>query len=135
MHSLSSGFNSNWMAITLALDSLARILLYASTIEFFVSQTPYSITNAVLYERTHFWSCMDMEVRSYSLSSGMVSIAWPFTHLSINWGPGVISCEFWYLLLALLIITIFSGLFLIIGKWYVQEQKERRCATKSTHLR
>ena len=51
-------------------------------------------------------------------------IYWPFTHLSINCGPGVISCEFWYLLLALLITTIFSGLLLIVGKWYKNRKRE-----------
>ena len=51
-------------------------------------------------------------------------IYWPFTHRSINWGPGVISCEFWYLLLALLIIMIFSVLLLVAGRWYKNRKRE-----------
>ena len=112
---LSSNFNSNWMAITVVLDSLARTLLYIGTFEFFASQTPYSMRGLIF--GAGFGAKYIFTIIGYG-------IYWPFTHLSINWGSGVISCEFWYLLLALLIITIFSVLLLVAGRWYKNRKRE-----------
>ena len=112
---LSSDFNNNWMAITLVLDSLAQTLLYISAFEFIMSQTPYSMRGLIL--GAGFGAKYIFTIIGYG-------IYWPFIHRSINWGSGVISCEFWYLLLALLIITIFSVLLLVAGRWYKNRKRE-----------
>ena len=102
------------MAITLVLDSLSQTLLYISAFEFFASQMPYSMRGLI------FGAGYGSVFIFIIIGDG---IYWPFTHLSINWGPGVISCEFWYLLLTLLIITIFSGLSLVAGRWYKNRKR------------
>ena len=107
---LSSDFN-NWMAIILVLDSLALTLLYISAFEFFASQTPYSMKGLIF--GAGFGGKYIFTIIGYG-------IYWSFTHLSIKWSSGVISCEFWYLLLALLI----SGLSLVAGKWYKNRKRE-----------
>ena len=112
---LSSDFNNNWMAITLVLDSLAQTLLYIGAFEFIMSQTPYSMRGLIF--GAGFGGRYIFTIIGYG-------IYWPFIHLSINWGSGVISCEFWYLLLALLIITIFSVLLLVAGRWYKNRKRE-----------
>jgi uncharacterized membrane protein len=114
-HALNSGFNSNWMAITLVLDSLSQTLLYISAIEFFASQTPYSMRGLMFgagYGGIYIFTMIGY------------GIYWPFTHLSTNWGSGIISCEFWYLLLDLLVMIIFSGLLLVAGRWYKNRKRE-----------
>ena len=119
------------MAITLALDSLAWILLYVSTIEFFVSQTPYSITNAILYKRTQFWSwiwkCVHIHYHRvwYLLAiHSSFNKLWPRSH------------QLWILVSTFDTTNNNSFQWPTSYCWkVVQEQKERRCATKSTHLR
>ena len=112
---LSSDFNNNWMAITLVLDSLAQTLLYINAFELIMSQTPYSMRGLIF--GAGYGSMFIFIIISYG-------IYWPFTHRSINWGPGVISCEFWYLFLALLIIMIFSVLLLVAGRWCKNRKRE-----------
>ena len=112
---LSSDFNNNWMAITLVLDSLAQTLLYINAFELIMSQTPYSMRGLIF--GAGYGSMFIFIIISYG-------IYWPFTHRSINWGPGVIRCEFWYLFLALLIIMIFSVLLLVAGRWYKNRKRE-----------
>ena len=51
-------------------------------------------------------------------------IYWPLTHQSSTQAMGVISCEFWYLLSTLLVVIIFSGLLLAVGRWYKNRKRE-----------
>ena len=51
-------------------------------------------------------------------------IYWPLTHQSSTWATGVISYEFWYLLSTLLVVIIFSGLLLALGRWYKNRKRE-----------
>ena len=48
----------------------------------------------------------------------------PFTKQSTVWGIGIISCEFWYLLVILLILILDSIMLLILVKWYKNRKRE-----------
>ncbi len=114
-HPLSFSFNSSWMAITQVLDSISITLIYISAIEFFVSQTPYSMRGLIFgagYGSTFIFTMIGY------------GIYLPFTHPSTIWDTGIISCEIWYLLLVLLILLIFSGLLLVVGRWYKNRKRE-----------
>jgi hypothetical protein len=113
-HALSH-FNGNWMAITLVLDSLSQALIFTGGFEFVMSQTPYPMRGLIF--GVGYGSMYILRIIGYG-------IYWPFIHLSINWGSGIISCEFWYLLLLLLVTIIFSGLLLVAGRWYKNRKRE-----------
>jgi peptide/histidine transporter 3/4 len=114
-HELSSRFNSNWMAVTLVLDSLSQTLLYIGILEFHASQSPYSMRGLIF--GAGYGSIYIFTMIGYG-------IYWPFAHRSINWGAGIISCEFWYLLSVLLVMIIFSALLFFAGRWYKNRKRE-----------
>ena len=84
-HGLSSSFNSNWMVITLVLDSISLALIYIVPLNFFVSQTPYSMRGLIF--GVGYGSMFIFAIIGYG-------IYWPFIHLSTTWGTGIFSCEF-----------------------------------------
>ena len=47
-----------------------------------------------------------------------------FTRHLINWGTGIISCGFWYLLLIELLMVIFIAVLLILIKYYKRRKRE-----------
>ena len=51
-------------------------------------------------------------------------ITQPFRGNLAVWGTGMISCEFWYLLLNILFLGITGGLFSILGKLYRRRKRE-----------
>ena len=112
---ISSNYNSGWMAITLILDSLSQALLFISAIEFLVSQTPYSMRGLIF--GAGYGSVFLFTIIGYG-------IYWPFIHLPKSWGTGIISCEFWYQLLVLLVMVTSSGLLLVAVRWYKNRKRE-----------
>ena len=112
---LSSTHNSSWIAVSQFLDSTSKILLSISGIEFVASQTPYSMRGLMI--GAGYGSVFIFTMIGYG-------VYWPFTHQSSTWGTGIISCEFWYLLSVLLVIIIFSGLLLAVGRWYKNRKRE-----------
>ncbi len=48
----------------------------------------------------------------------------PFTKQSAAWGTGIISCEFWHLLLMLLILILNGIMMGILMKWYKNRKRE-----------
>ena len=120
-HGLGSSFNHNWVAITRVLDSISLTLFCISTVEFFASQTSYLMRGLIF------------GVGYGSMFIIGYGIYWPFIHLSITWGTGIFSCEFWYLLLALLMIIVFSGLLLVVVSG-TRTERERMCYQMNTSL-
>ena len=48
----------------------------------------------------------------------------PFMKQSTTWGTGIISCEFWYLLVILLILILDSIILFTLVKWYKKRKRE-----------
>ena len=112
---LSWNYYRNWMAIPNLLNYICITMLCISGIEFLASQIPYSMRGLMV--GTAYGSMFLFAMIGYG-------IYWPFTEQSLTWGTGVISCEFWYLLSVLLILIIFSGLLLAVGRWYKNRKRE-----------
>ena len=112
---LSSSFNSNWMAIVQLIDIISVTMLTISSIDFVISQTPYSMRGLMV--GAGYGSVLLFTMIGYG-------IYWPFTHHSSTWGTGIISCEFWYLLSVLVVLIIASGILLAVGRWYKNRKRQ-----------
>ena len=112
---LSSGLDYQWMTIPNFLYSLSLTALSISTIEFIISQTPYSMRGLLvgsLYGMLALFAVL------------IVVVSFPFTRMSSIWGKGTISCGFWYALL-LLVAEIVMGIILGVAiKVYKKRKRE-----------
>ncbi len=112
MSSKSYGY---WLALPNVLENASETMLSVSSIEFFASQTPYSMRGLMI--GSGYGSLFIFTVIGYG-------IYWLFTHQSSTWGTGIISCDVWYLLSVLLVLILFSGVFLVAGRWYKNRKRE-----------
>ena len=112
---LSSSFNGNWIAVVQLLDIISLTVIAFSGIEFLASQTPYSMRG--LMAGASYGSVFIFTMIGYG-------IYWPLTQQSSTSATGIVSCEFWYLLSVLLVLILFSGLFLAVGRWYKNRKRE-----------
>ena len=113
--SLSWSSYRNWMAIPNFLGTISIAMVSISSIEFLASQTPYSMRGLMIgagYGSVFIFTIIEF------------GIYWPFTHQSSTWATGIVSCQFWYLLSVLLVLIIFSGLLLAVGRWYKNRKRE-----------
>ncbi len=112
---LSSTLDSRLMAIPNLLNSISFILLGVGAGEFICAQTPYSMRGLI---------------SGFAYGSGAVfilvgyGISEPFTRHLIDWGMGIISCGFWYLLSILLLMVIYTAILLILIKHYKRRKRE-----------
>ena len=113
--SLSWTSINKWMAIPNFLSVSSTAVFGIACVEFLASQTPYSMRGLVTGAAcgSIFFFCI--------IGYG---IYWPFTQQWSLWDKGIISCNFWYLLSVLLVLLIFSILFLTVGKWYKNRKRE-----------
>ena len=112
---LSSSLDSQWMSIPNLLFSFSIIALSIGALEFFVSQTPYSMRGLLV------GSTYGMVSLFAALT---VAISIPFTKISSLWGTGIISCGFWYAVL-LLIAEVMVGIALVVAlKFYKKRKRE-----------
>ena len=111
----SLSFNKDWVAITTFIECISRFTLSISSVEFFASQTPYSMRGLMI--GAGYGSIFLFTMIAYG-------IYWPFTQQSSTWGTGIISCEFWYLLSVLVVLIIVSGILLAVGRWYKNRKRQ-----------
>ena len=112
---LSSTFNIWWMAIPSTLYSISFILLGIGAYEFICAQTPYSM-RGLIFGATYGSSTFFMLV-GYGISE-------LFTRRLIDWGTEIISCGFWYLLLNVLLMALYSAALLILIRHYKKRKRE-----------
>ncbi len=114
---LSSNYDgtSKWIILAQLLGTISRAIVCISGLEFLVSQTPYTM-RGLLFGVT-YGSALIFTL----IGSGTFHL---ITQGSSTWGTGVISCEFWYLFSLLFVLIIFSGLLLIVGRWYKNRKRE-----------
>ena len=112
---LRSSFDVKWMILPHLLNSLSAITSAIGAFEFICSQTPYSMRGLLLgalYGIAVLYSLMGF------------GILQPFTKPSRAWGVGIISCEFWYMLLMLLILILDTVMLRLVLKWYKNRKRE-----------
>ncbi len=112
---LSSNFNMKWMILPHFLNSVSLIALVTGAFEFICSQSPYSM-------RGLLFGAMYGSIVLYSVVG--FGILEPFTKQSTVWGTGITSCEFWFLLLILLILILNGIMLCILAKWYKNRKRE-----------
>ena len=105
------------------LNSISFILLGVGAYESICVQMPYFMRGLI------FGSANESGAFFILVGYG---ISEPFTQHLINWGTGIISCGFWYLLLTLLLMVMYTAIMLIIyaHKTLQKKKKERKSATK-----
>ena len=112
---LSSNFNMKWMILPRLLHSTSLIALATGAFEFICSQSPYSM-------RGLLFGAMYGSVVLYRVIGFRIFKS--FTKQSIVWGAGLLSCEFWYLLLILLFLMVYTIMLCILMKWYKNRKRE-----------
>ena len=112
---LSSSFDIKWMILPQLLNSVSIVTFSIGALEFICSQTPYSMRGLLL--GTMYGSVVLYCVLGYGIMQ-------PFMKQSTTWGTGIISCEFWYLLVILLILILDSIILFTLVKWYKKRKRE-----------
>ena len=112
---LSSSFDIKWMILPHLLNSVSIVTFSIGVFEFICSQTPYSMRGLLL--GTMYGSVVLYCVLGYGIMQ-------PFMKQSTTWGTGIISCEFWYLLVILLILILDSIILFTLVKWYKKRKRE-----------
>ena len=112
---LSSTLGNNWMILPHLFHSVSIVTFSTGAFEFICSQTPYSM-------RGLLFGTMYGSVVLYSVIR--CGIMQPFTKQSTARDTGIISCEFWYFLVTLLMLMLSSIMLLILVKWYKNRKRE-----------
>ena len=113
---LSSNFDIKWMILPRALNSVSIITTATGVLEFVCSQAPYPM-RGLLFGAMH-GSLVVCSVAGYGILQ-------PFRKQSVRaWSTGMISCEFWYLLLTLLIVILELMMLCILMKWYKRRKRD-----------
>ena len=113
--STGAGLDLWWMAVPGFLHSISGSLLSITSLEFLISQTPYSMRGFMM--GTAY--CVFVICAAIG-----VSISIPFTRQLSIWGTGIISCGFWYALLLLVIEVLVGFMFYAMQKWYKKRKRE-----------
>ena len=114
---LNSSFNMQWIVLVELFNSVSIITLATGAFEFICSQSPYSM-RGLLVGATYGSVAL-----YFTVGHGILQ---PFTKqsTSVAWGTGIVSCEFWYLLLILFILMLNSVMTCILFKWYKNRKRE-----------
>ena len=114
---LTLNLDSRWMAVPNFLYSISVAVFGISGIEFGISQTPYSMRGLLM------GSAYGMIALAAVLT---IAVSVPFMKRSdsIVWGTGVVSCEFWYTILLLIVETAVGVTLVIAMKLYKERKRE-----------
>ncbi len=112
---LSLSFNAKWMALPDFLLIMSTVFFIFGSFEFMCAQSPYSMRGLLF--GTGYGSVVLFNILGYGIMQ-------PFIRLPFRWGSGIISCEFWLLLLILILLIISTVLFCGIIKWYKKRKRE-----------
>ena len=112
---LSSNFNMKWMILPCLLNSVSLISIITGAYELICSQSPYSMRGLLF--GAAYGSIVLYRVIGYGILK-------PFTQQSTVWDAGLLSCEFWYLLLILLFLMAYTIMLCILMKCYKNRKRE-----------
>ena len=104
-----------WTALLMFLNAISDLLIITGMLEFFCAQVPYSMKGI-------------MAGIAYSMIFLYVpvcnAIEKVFEKPTLTWGTGVISCEFWYFMMLLALLTMLLIVSFIALKWYKKQKRE-----------
>jgi hypothetical protein len=114
---LTLNLDSRWTAVPNFFYSISVAVLGISSIEFGISQAPYSMRGLIM------GSAYGVIALAAALS---IAVSVPFVKRSdsIVWGTGIVSCEFWYTLLLLIIEIAVGGALVIAMILYKKRKRE-----------
>ena len=113
---LHDNFSSQLVVLPNVINCLSMLMIYSGAIEFLAAQVPYSMKGLMIGLCYYF----------VLLSTGAwIVITVPFSqYSSLNWGSGIISCGFWFLLLAGVLQMINFFTLLILKVRYKKRKRE-----------
>ena len=112
---LHDNFSSQLIVLPNVINCLSMLLIYYGAIEFLAAQVPYSMKGLMIGLCYYF----------VLLSIGAwIGITIPFSQYSSLWGSGIISCGFWFLLLAGVLQMINFFTLLILKVRYKKRKRE-----------
>ena len=107
--------NSKLMLVPSILNFLSIAMLGVGGAEFICAQTPYSMRGLM------FGATYGILAVFFVIGYGISKL---FTSEIISWGKGIISCEFWYLLLSVIFLGFTVSVFTILARWYQKRKRE-----------
>ena len=114
---LRNNFRSQLIVLPNVINCLFVLMVYSGTVEFLAAQVPYSMKGLMI------GLCYYFIVLSIS---AWIVITIPFRLYSSLWGSGLISCGFWFLLLAG-VLQMINFFYSVDFEGAVQEEETRRC--------
>ena len=112
---LHDNFSSQLIVLPNVINCVSMLLIYYGAIEFLAAQVPYSMKGLMIGLCYYF----------VLLSIGAwIGITIPFSQYSSLWGSAVISCGFWFLLLAGVLQMINFFILLILKLRYKKRKRE-----------
>ena len=112
---LHNNFSSKLIVLPNVINCVCMLMIYSGTVEFLAAQVPYSMKGLMIGLSYYF----------ILLSIGAwIVITIPFRQYSSLWGSGIISCGFWFLLLAGVLQMINFFTLLILKVRYKKRKRE-----------
>ena len=112
---LHNNFSYQLIVLPNVINCVSMLLIYYGAIEFLAAQVPYSMKGLMIGLCYYF----------LLLSTGAwMVITIPFSQYSSLWGSGVISCGFWFLILAVVLQIIFFFTLLMFKMRYKKRKRE-----------
>lgn len=112
---LGTYIDYRWTAVLKFLNAVSDLLIIIGMLEFYCAQVPYSmkgIVAGIAYSTIALYLPI-----SYAIEK-------VFEKPSFSWGTGVISCEFWYFVMLLSLLTVLLVVSFIALKWYKKRKRE-----------
>ena len=112
---LSETLDYRWSLLLETLSAISSTLVGIGSLEFYCAQVPYSMKGLVAGIIYSLLAIFMM------LSQGVLL---PFTLRPLEWGTGILSCEFWYLLTLLIYLLIVMAAAVVVMRWYKKRKRE-----------
>ena len=112
---LSETLDHRWIILLEALVAISELLVVIGALEFYCAQVPYSMKGLVAGIIYGLLAIFMM------LSRGVLQ---PFKSESLDWGTGILSCGFWYLLTLLIYLVIVMAATVVVMRWYKKRKRE-----------
>ena len=112
---LGTYIDYRWTAILKFLNAVSDILIIIGMLEFYSAQVPYSMKGVlagIAYSTIVLYLLVFYAIEKL------------FEKPSFTWGTGVISCEFWYFVTLLSLLTMLLVVSFIALKWYKKRKRE-----------
>ena len=112
---LHNNFSSQLIVLPNVINCVCMLMIYSGTVEFLAAQVPYSM-KGLMIGLCYYFVLLSI--------SAWIVITIPFRQYSSLWGSGMISCGFWFLLLAGVLQMINFFTLLILKMRYKKRKRE-----------